>query len=282
MSMASPDTKAANPAGKVALVTGAGTGIGRAVALEFLARGYKVVLAGRRAELLQATKAAAGAAADNALAVPADVAKEASVDALFAQLQAAYGRIDVLFNNAGVAVGGEFAATPLSELQRCIDINLMGVVNGAHAGFPYLAKTPGSVMLITSSAAGIYGASGVAIYSATKFAVRGLAEALDGEWRPAGVKVRTLMPSFIETPLLDQPVQGSNRNVRESVIASGLEITPVSEVAEAAWNAVHGERVHTQVGKTAKKLWFAARWMPGQIRKTAGKRLDRELRSRTS
>ncbi|WP_213980661.1 SDR family oxidoreductase [Sphingomonas sp. dw_22] len=262
-------------------ISGGASGIGLAVAGYFADKGWRIGLADIDAAGLEAAKA--GLPAGMATTYVMDVRDHGQWETALAGFAAASGgRIDVLFNNAGVAVGGEFAATPLSELQRCIDINLMGVVNGAHAGFPYLAKMPGSVMLITSSAAGIYGASGVAIYSATKFAVRGLAEALDGEWRPAGVKVRTLMPSFIETPLLDQPVQGSNRNVRESVIASGLEITPVAEVAEAAWNAVHGDRVHTQVGKTAKKLWFAARWMPGQIRKTAGKRLDRELRSRTS
>lgn len=258
-------------------ISGGASGIGLAVAGYFAGRGWRVGLADIDAERLAAAKAGlpAGMASSHVMDVRDYDAWEKAL-AEFARTSG--GRVDVLFNNAGVAVGGEFAATPLSELQRCVDINLMGVVNGAHAGYPYLARTPGSVMLITSSAAGIYGASGVAIYSATKFAVRGLAEALDGEWRPADIKVRTLMPSFIETPLLDQPVLGTNRNVRESVVASGLEITPVSEVAEAAWAAVHGDRVHTQVGKTAKKLWFAARWMPGQIRKITGKRLDRELR----
>lgn len=260
-------------------VSGGASGIGLAVAGYFARRGWRVGLADIDAARLE--RARAGFPAGMATTHAMDVRDHAAWEKALAEFAAASGgRIDVLFNNAGVAVGGEFAATPLSELRRCVDINLMGVVNGAHAGFPYLAKTPGSAMLITSSAAGIYGASGVAIYSATKFAVRGLAEALDGEWRPAGIKVRTLMPSFIETPLLDQPVQGSNRNVRESVIASGLEITPVSEVAEAAWKAVHGDRIHTQVGKTAKKLWFAARWMPGQIRRITGNRLDRELRGR--
>ncbi|MET0309034.1 MAG: SDR family oxidoreductase [Sphingomonas sp.] len=258
-------------------ISGGASGIGQAVARHFAAKGWRIGLADVNAPGLEATRAMlpAGMATIHVM----DVRDHAQwVAALTEFTDASGGRLDVLFNNAGVAVGGEFSATSLSELQRCVDINLMGVVNGAHAGFAFLAATPGSTMLVTSSAAGIYGASGVAIYSATKFAVRGLVEALDGEWRPAGINVRSLMPSFIDTPLLDQTVQGSNRNVRESVTASGLEITPVSEVAEAAWAAVHGDRVHTQVGKTARKLWFAARWMPGQIRKTTGKRIDRALK----
>ena len=124
MSNTSPETIH----GKVALVTGAGTGVGRATALELLARGYKVVLAGRRGELLEATRAAAGAAADRALVVPTDVAREDSVNALFERLQAAYGRIDVLFNNAGRGA----PAVPIDELpvsvwREVVDVNLTGM-----------------------------------------------------------------------------------------------------------------------------------------------------------
>lgn len=93
----------ANSGVKVALVTGAGTGIGRAVALEFLAQGYRVVLAGRRREPLEQTRIAAGEDGVRALVVPTDVAREESVRELFDETQRAYGRLDVLFNNAGAA-----------------------------------------------------------------------------------------------------------------------------------------------------------------------------------
>lgn len=249
-------------------ITGGASGIGRAVAQLFGARGWRVGLADIDAAGLEATRAL----------LPEGMATTHRLDvrdrdqwgaALAAFAQASGGRMDVLFNNAGIGTSGPFAATPPAELERCIAVNFTGVVHGAHAGYPLLLATPGSVMLITSSAAGIYGTAGAAIYSATKFAVRGLAEALDGEWAAAGVKVRTLMPSFIDTPLLDQPAGGSNQLIRESVQRAGLEITPVSEVAEAAWRAVHGDAVHTRVGKTARKLWFAARWMPGTVRNQA-------------
>ena len=76
------------------------------------------------------------------------------------------------------------------------------------------------------------------------------------------------MPAFIDTPLLDHaPNQTSNEHIRGRVSDAGLEISPVSDVAEAAWAAVHGERLHTLVGKTAKRVAFAARWMPGRLRK---------------
>jgi NAD(P)-dependent dehydrogenase (short-subunit alcohol dehydrogenase family) len=148
---------------------------------------------------------------------------------------------------------------------------LKGVLFGAQAALPYLKQTaPGSCLLNTASAAGIYGTGGASVYSATKFGVRAITEALDAEWAEFGIKVRDLMPGFIDTPLLDHtPNQGSNEAIRDRVTGAGLEITPSREVAQAAWDAVHGEKWHTLVGKTAKRLAFGARWMPGKVRQQA-------------
>ena len=76
-----------------------------------------------------------------------------------------------------------------------------------------------------------------------------------------------LIPAFIDTPLLQGPIEGSNRNIRETVTGAGLELSSAADVADAAWDAVHGDAVHTYVGKTAFRMKFAARWMPGQLRK---------------
>ena len=110
----------------------------------------------------------------------------------------------------------------------------------------------------------------MAIYSATKFAVRALTEALDTEWQDDGIKVRSIMPSFIDTPLLAGPANAvTNHSKRDIVVRAGLEFTPVEQVAEAAWEAVHGSRIHVLVGKTAKRMGFAAKWAPGYLRKRA-------------
>ncbi|PVX29954.1 SDR family oxidoreductase [Sphingomonas pokkalii] len=249
-------------------ITGGASGIGQAVAQLFAARGWRVGLADVNAAGLATTQAMLpeGMATTHLLDVRD---RDQWVAALADFAEASGGRLDVLFNNAGIGTSGPFASADPAELERCIAVNFTGVVHGAHTAFPLLSATPGSVMLITSSAAGIYGTAGAAIYAATKFAVRGLAESLDGEWAPAGVQVRTLMPAFIDTPLLDQPSGGSNQVIRERVQRAGLEISPVGDVAEAAWQAVHGHVLHTRVGKTARKLWFAARWMPGALRKRA-------------
>jgi NADP-dependent 3-hydroxy acid dehydrogenase YdfG len=180
------------------------------------------------------------------------------------------GRLDFLFNNAGIAVGGQLATMQDDEIDRALDINITGMVYGAKAAHSLLKATPGSAMIVTSSAAGISGNAGMSVYSAGKFAMRGFAESLNAEWGHEGIFVGSLMPSFIETPLLAHVTQDSNRSVRESVLGAGLEITPVAEVAKTVWNILETrKRVHTQVGKTAHRLWFMARWMPGTLRKLA-------------
>lgn len=251
---------------KAILITGGGSGIGRAVAQLFSDRGWRVGLADRDEAGLAET--AAMLPADRTTRHFMDVRSPEDWEEVLAEFtQVSGGRLDVLFNNAGVAVGGPFGAASLDDIDRALDVNIKGVVYGARLAYPYLAATPGACLLNTASAAGIYGTAGAAIYSATKFAVRGLTEALDGEWAAEGIRVRSLMPGFIDTPLLRASVGGSNRSVRETVVEAGLEFTPVETVAEAAWAAVHGDRVHTLVGKTARRLAFASRWMPGRLRK---------------
>lgn len=251
---------------KAILITGGGSGIGRAVAQLFADRGWRVGLADRDSAGLKET--AALLPADSTSCHVMDVRSPEDWEEVLAEFtQLSGGRLDVLFNNAGVAVGGPFGAAGLEDIDRAVDVNLKGVLYGARMAYPFLAATPGSCLLNTASAAGIYGTPGAAVYSATKFAVRGLTEALDGEWAVDDIRVRSLMPGFIDTPLLQAGVGGSNRSVRETVVEAGLEFTPVETVAEAAWEAVHGGRVHTLVGKTARRLSFASRWMPGSLRK---------------
>jgi len=257
-------------------ITGGASGIGRAVAEYFAARGWMVGLADINARGLDETAALlpVGCASTHLL----DVRSREQWEQALADFAArSGGRIDVLFNNAGVGIGGLLEANTPDEVDMLIDVNFKGVVLGAQVAYPYLKATPGSCLLNTASAAGIYGSAGLSIYSATKFAVRGLSEALDTEWYADGVKVRTLMPSFIDTPLLDRVGRDTNESSRDAVRAAGLEIAPVSIVAEAAWHAVHEAReVKLYVGPTAKKLAFAVRWMPGTIRKRNKRMVDRQ------
>ena len=251
---------------KAIFISGGASGIGKATAMLFAARGWFVGLADVNEAGLAETAALLplGQSSTHIMDVRDRAAWQAALTDFWA---ASGGRLDVLFNNAGIARGGAFADVAPVDHDLLIDVNFRGVVHGAEAGFAWLAKTPGSCLLNTCSAAGIYGAPGLVTYAATKFAVRGLSEGLEAEWGPLGIKVRNLMPSFIDTPLLDVTTAGTNRSAREGVQSAGLEFTPVEVVAQAAWDAVHGEALHVPVGKTAKSLAFMARWAPGMLRK---------------
>lgn len=253
---------------KTIFITGGASGIGRAVAERFAKGGWFVGLADIDELGLVATAdfLPAGQSSYHRL----DVRDRAGWDMALADCaRAAGGRIDVVFNNAGVPLGGLFMDLTADEIERVLDINLKGVIFGAQAAYPWLKATaPASVLLNTASAAAIYGTPGASVYSATKFGVRAITESLDGEWAVDGIRVRSLMPGFIDTPLLDHaPNRASNEDIRTRVRGAGLEITPVGAVADAAWAAVHGEKLHTLVGKTARRLTFISRWMPGALRK---------------
>ena len=249
-------------------ITGGGSGIGRATALHFAARGWFVGVADISEAGMAGTLGLITGEAKWAGRL--DVRDRAGWDeALAAFAAAAGGRIDAMINNAGIGTGGPLAELGKDEIDACLDINLRGVLYGAQAVYPYLkASAPGSALINMASAFGISGGSTASVYCATKFAVRGLTESLDAEWAPDGITVASICPSFIETPLLDGTGnRSSNENIRTRVTAAGLEITPVEDVAQAVWNAVHGTDLHYLVGKTARQLAFAKRWLPGKLRK---------------
>jgi NAD(P)-dependent dehydrogenase (short-subunit alcohol dehydrogenase family) len=249
-------------------ITGGGSGIGRATALHFARKGWFVGVADiNEAGMAGTLEQIAGEAKWSGRL---DVRDRAGWDeALAAFAQAAGGRIDAMVNNAGIGTGGSLSELDPEEIDRCLDINLKGVLYGAQAVYPWLQKTaPGSALVNMASAAGIAGSAGMSVYCATKFGVRAVSESLDAEWAPDRITVASVCPAFIETPLLDGTGnRRSNEQIRNRVRAAGLEITPVERVAEAVWDAVHGTRLDYFVGATSKRMAFAKRWMPGQVRK---------------
>ena len=255
---------------KAIFITGGGSGIGRATARHFASQGWFVGIADVNTQGIDETAALLPEGTSSRHAM--DVRDRDQWQAALTEFAAASGgRLDVLFNNAGIGSGGQFVDMPPAEADQLIAINFGGVVNGIYAALPLLRATPGSTILNTGSASGFYGVAGLAVYSATKFAVRGLTEALEIEFSKYGIKVRSLMPGFIDTPLLDQVSADSNEPARNRLSASGFEISPVDDVAKAAWDAVHGDRVHMPVGKMAKRLSRLARFFPGLIAKQSKK-----------
>ncbi|WNJ92863.1 SDR family oxidoreductase [Bosea sp. 685] len=171
---------------KVAIITGAGSGVGRAVALAFLKDGYRTVLAGRRADALAETIKLSGVSAEQALAVPTDVTDQASVQNLFAQTKAAFGRLDVLFNNAGVNAPGGILLEDLSleQWQAVVDTNLTGPFLCTQEAFKLMkAQEPKGGRIINNGSISAYAPRPNSIaYTATKHAITGLTKtsSLDG------------------------------------------------------------------------------------------------------
>ncbi len=252
---------------KSIFITGGGSGIGRAVALHFAERGWFVGLADIDEAGMQVTRDMINNGFTHTQRL--DVRDRAAWDeALDAFSIAAGGRIDVVFNNAGIAKGGPLVEMAKDDLDQMIAINLNGVIYGAQASHKHLKKAgPGSALINTASMAGFVGAPGMAGYCATKWGVRAVTEALDAEWLEDGIKVASICPGFIDTPLIAQTVADSNQSLKESLQDNGVEISPVSDVAHTVWNAVHGEQLDYTVGKSAGRIRLLKRFMPGMVRK---------------
>ncbi len=252
---------------KSIFITGAASGIGAETARLFQSRGWFCGLYDIDETGLKQVAAELGE--DNCHVAALNVTKRDDWAAAISGFGAATGgKMDVLFNNAGIGRHGWFEDIPPEESDLVIDVNVKGVINGVYAAMPLLKDTPGSRIVNTASTAGIVGSPRLAVYSATKFAVRGLTEALDVELSGLGIRCTSLMPWFIDTPILDMgATEGSNVKMADEIRAQGQDVYPVSLAAETAWEAAHGKDVHYMAGKRAKQARFAARFMPGRIKK---------------
>ena len=238
-------------------ITGAAAGIGRAIALRFAEAGYlvgayDVDTVGLASLLGEIPEAVTG---------ELDVRDaEAWRDRLAGFTDAAGGRLDVLVNNAGVLRSGLFAEIPLDVQRTIVDINVTGVLTGCHTAYPHLRATAGAHVVNLASASAIYGQPELATYSATKFAVRGLTEALDLEWQDDDITVRAVWPLFVATGMTESMDIGTTRSL-------GIHLT-ADDVAAEVYDVVQPHRlpqpVHRAVGRQAKLMLagagFAPRW----------------------
>ncbi len=261
---------------KSIFVTGAGSGIGRATAQLFAERGWFVGLFDMDQAGLE--QSAASLPEGQRISMLFDVRDRAGwARAVESFGQATGRRCHVLFNNAGIARGGNFEDVPQDDSDLVLDVNIKGVVNGIYACLPLLRETPGARIVNTASVAGVVGSPRMAIYCATKFAVRGLTESLDLEFSRYGVRVTSLMPWFVDTAILDgATTQDSNRRFRDQLTESKVPIYPVRMAAERAWDAAHGNELHYMVGKEAERARFAARFFPNALRNQLRKTLTPE------
>ena len=190
-------------AGGLALVTGGASGIGAALGRELARRGALVVLADRDGEDARAEARRIAAAGGRAEAATLDVRDAVAVGTLVAEVFARHGRLDHLFSNAGIAVGGEVRDLALDDWRDAVEVNLMGVVHGVQAVWPRMLEQGFGHVVNTGSMAAFLTTAMAAPYGATKSAVVGLSRALRVEGASRGVRVSVLCPGVIRTPILD-------------------------------------------------------------------------------
>jgi NAD(P)-dependent dehydrogenase (short-subunit alcohol dehydrogenase family) len=245
---------------KTAIVTGGSSGIGRAIAIELLRLGVDVTIA-------DVTDAEATARELGCAGARLDVTDAAAVEKLVGDVKADRGRLDFMFNNAGIAVAGRTDELTLDHWNRTLDVNLRGVVHGVHAAYPIMVEQGYGYIVNTASLAGLIPAPMMLPYTTTKSAVVGLSLALRVEAAEHGVKVSAVCPGFVDTPLLDHtnpglPQTEIGRHARTIGIRTQKRLYPADALARDVVRAMARDQALIVVPSFAKRAWSLVRLSP--------------------
>jgi len=196
--------------GATAVITGGASGIGRALAEELAKRGSNVVIADRQIELANVVASAIRKNGGKAFAYEVDVKNFSAIESLLQTAVERTGRLDFMFNNAGIGIGGPVHLHTLEDWRSIMDVNLWGVINGTHAAYQIMMKQGYGHIVNTSSMAGLQPSPGLVSYSMTKHAVVGFSIGLRGEAALAGIRVSVLCPGVVRTPILEGGTYGKS------------------------------------------------------------------------
>jgi NAD(P)-dependent dehydrogenase (short-subunit alcohol dehydrogenase family) len=247
------------PTGARAVVTGAGSGLGRAVALELGARGCRLLCSDVNQAAVDETVATLRARGGEAHAMHVDVRDPARVEAMEARASELWGGTDVLVNNAGVAVAGETGAIPLEDWKWQVDINLWGVIYGCHFFVPKMKEQKRGWILNVASIAGIVSAPMMAPYNVTKAGVIALSETLATELAPTDVAVTALCPSFFRTNIhAAARAHGLGTSERTSRLVTEAKWS-AEQIAERAIEGLERGALYVMPQPDAKAMWRAKR-----------------------
>jgi NAD(P)-dependent dehydrogenase (short-subunit alcohol dehydrogenase family) len=205
---------------KIAVITGGSTGIGLATAHRFIANGAQVVITGRKEEALELAMAELG---DRATGIPGDVANLEDLDRLFAEVKKQFGRVDVLFANAGIAPFVPFQAVTEDHFDRLFNINVRGLFFTVQKALPLLSEN--ASIILNASVVAQSGLRNTSVYSATKAAVRSLGRTLAAELSPRGIRVNVVSPGLIQTPLVGK--LGLSKDELDAFGAQMVQQTPL-------------------------------------------------------
>jgi NAD(P)-dependent dehydrogenase (short-subunit alcohol dehydrogenase family) len=272
--------------GATAVITGGASGIGRSLGKALAQRGSTVVLADIQIEMAQAVAKEIESAGGSATAARLDVTDEQAVNTLLQDTFEAHGRVDYMFNNAGIAINGKFHDFAISDWQRCIDINLFGVVHGIYAAYPIMAQQGFGHIINTASIAGIFPWATTIAYTATKHAIVGLTTAIRAELAQSGITTSVLCPGAIHTSLIEDGTKserwaGNYSEEKLKKFFEGVSGMDPDLFAEKALNQVAKNKPVIVIPARYKMLWWANRLSPSlgvsiaaQIYKAIFKKID--------
>ena len=250
--------------GKVAIVTGGASGIGRALCEELARRGAIVVVADINFDGAGAVASAIRLAGARATAAALDVTCVEEVERLVDDTVRAHGRLDYMFNNAGIGVGGEVRDLTLDHWRKCIDINLWGVIYGTRAAYQSMLRQGSGHIVNTASAAGLVGEPGLAPYSVTKSAVIALSTALRAEAEALGVRVSVVCPGFVDTAIYENAI-GMHVDRKEFLDKLPVKLVSAPDAARAILRGVERNQAIIVFPFYARLAWWIMRIHPGLL-----------------
>jgi NAD(P)-dependent dehydrogenase (short-subunit alcohol dehydrogenase family) len=255
-------------AGKLALVTGAGSGIGRATAKLLAEKNARVVVVDVDGERVGALERDLGGAC--ALAKRVDVSSRDAMRALAGEVHEKLGAIDVLVNNAGVGQSGGILDTPIEHWDRTVGVNLWGVVHGCHFFVPKMVERgAGGHVVNIASVFGLFAPPRTVAYCATKFAVVGLSESMRGELAPHGIGVSAICPGMIATDIINRGTFTSEATRGPTAETFAKKGAPPEKVARAVLAAIERNKALVPVTGEAWGAWMMKRFAPGLLARVA-------------
>jgi len=265
-----------------AVVTGAGSGLGRALALDLAKRGASLIVSDIDLSAAEETRELVRQQGATAEAVQCDVTDRDAVFALVEETEKRLGGIDFIANNAGVAVGGSFDEISIEDWRWAVDINLWGVIYGCQAAVPKMKAQGCGYILNVASAAGLLAPPGMSAYNVTKAGVVSLSETLFAEYKSEGVRVAVLCPTFFRTNIVESG-RGATTDKEDAQITRWMERSKVQapDVARGAIDSVRDGKLYVQPMRDGRMAWRLKRTSPQRFYESLSKAHQKFVRNRT-
>jgi len=264
---------------RYALVTGAGSGLGRAFCLRLVSEGYTVAAADIDLSAANATQAKIETSGGNSVAVQLDVSDIRAWQAVRERLRTDWPRLDLLVNNAGVCVAGEIGQVPLDDFRRAMEINFYGALNGCHTMVEWMREPPtGGYVINVASVFGLAAPPALGAYNVSKAAVVALSETLYGELRSQGIGVTVVAPGFFSSRLVADGRYSTQAQRRIAERYADRASVTAEEVVAAALDGANRGRLYVVHGSRVRWTWRLKRWFPALCAKLVTWKYHRQLR----